>query len=83
MEPTTIFLAAVALIGVSHLATTLTKGFRKNRRPTHQASSRQRSDWYCFFKCADLYGSTEQTGQPRASQKTYANNQQRRPRIYT
>lgn len=88
MEPTTIFLAAVAFIGVSHLATSVTKGLRKNKHTSYHAAGRTRSDWYCFFSRAALYGKNEEVlRQQDLNQKTHArkrprSSQQARPRLY-
>ncbi len=89
MEPTTIFLAAVAFVAISQLATSATKVFRKNRKATYQAASRTRGDWYCFFSRSALCGKDEEglNHHKHLSQRSTANqdrraNQQARPRIY-
>lgn len=89
MEPmTSFFLAAMAFVAVSHLATSATKVFRKNRKPTYQAFTRTRSDWHCFFSRSDLCGKDKDGhGGQHLSQNAHASQRRRsshqaRPRIY-
>ena len=59
MEPITIFVASVGLIGICRLTFVAADFFGKSfsRKRTNPV---KRDDWYCFFKTSDLLGTRKQ-----------------------
>ena len=55
MEPLTLLVATVGLIGGIHLVSTTYERFGKGRYDKGNQQAK-REDWYCFFRPSDLLG---------------------------
>lgn len=56
MEPLTVFASAVGFIGCFHLLSTAVTAVNKGRHANGAATTKKRSDWYCFFSLSSLLG---------------------------
>ena len=56
MEPGMILLTMIAVVGGVHLLDCTANFFNKKRTAKGPNKEGTRSDWYCFFNPAELYG---------------------------